>query len=165
MQGLTSLLPHVLRQAGDSPEAREQCVYAAWAGVVGSQVSKVTTPVGFHEKRLVVAVLDDSWRLQLKKMSAQIAFRINAVLGSAEVRTIDMAVNENKVHAAHPASATVTFLAPSEHAMPLREKAGLIPDPDLREAFLRVAGKCLERASARTVQQSDGPRTHSTNTD
>jgi len=153
-------LPRVLRLAGDSPEARQQCVFAAWVSVVGSQVSRVTTPLGLDKKRLVVAVLDDGWRIQLKRMSGQIVFKINAVLGSAEVKAIDLAVNENKVHAAHPAPAGIKFSAPAEYALPLREKADLIPDKGLREAFLRVAGKCLERSATSDRQTRNGPRTH-----
>jgi len=163
MEGLTSLLPKVLLEAGGSDEAREHCVCAAWVAVVGSQVSRVTTPIGLYQKRLVVAVLDNSWRVQLNKMSGQIAFRINALLGAAVVRTIDLAVNEKKVHAAHPSQAPVTFLAPAEYALPLREKADLIPDQDLREAFLRVAGKCLERTSTSAGHFSDGARTDHSN--
>ena len=156
MEGFTSLLPTVLRQAGDSPEALEQCVFAAWVSVVGSHVSRVTAPLGLHQKHLLVAVLDDSWRIQLKKMSNQIAFKINAILGSVAVKAIDLAVNKSSVYAAHPERAPVTFSAPAQYALPLRKKADLIPDHDLREAFLRVAGKCLERAAARTGQSCHG---------
>ena len=156
MEGLTSLLPRVLREAGDSPEAVEQCVFAAWVSVVGGHVSRVTAPLGLHQKRLLVAVLYDSWRTQLRKMSNQIVFKINAVLGSVAVRTIDLAVNENKVCAAHPERPQVTFSAPAEYALPLRQNADLIPDHDLREAFLRVAGKCLERAATRSGQSCHG---------
>ena len=163
MEGLTSLLPRVLLGAGGSDEAREQCVYAAWVAVVGTQVSRVTTPVGLYQYRLVVAVLDDSWRIQLKKMSGQIVFKINAVLGAAVVKTIDLAVNEKKVRAAHPSQAPISFTSPAEYALPLREKADLIPDQDLREAFLRVAGKCLERTSMSTGHLNDGARTDHNN--
>jgi hypothetical protein len=163
MEGLTSLLPRVLRESGDSPEAVEQCVFAAWVSVVGSHVSRVTAPLGLNQKHLLVAVLDDSWRIQLQKMSNQIVFKINAILGSVAVRTIDLAVNKARVCAAHPQRAPVTFSAPAEYALPLRQKADLIPDQDLREAFLRVAGKCLERAAARSGASSNGLRTDNIN--
>ena len=163
MDGLTSLLPRVLREAGDSPEALEQCVFAAWVSVVGNHVSRVTAPCGLQQKRLLVAVLDDSWRIQLKRMSNQIIFEINAILGSVAVRAIDLAVNEARVCAAHPQRPRVTFSAPAEYALPLRQKADLIPDQDLREAFLRVAGKCLERAAARSGQSCHGLTTDNIN--
>jgi hypothetical protein len=153
MDGLINLLPKVLLSAGDSAEARQQCVFAAWTSVVGRHVSRVTSPLDLDRKRLRVAVLDDGWRVQLKRMSGQIAFKINAVLGSPEVKTIELAVNEKKVRSAHPAPARITFDAPDEYATPLRERADLIPDQQLRESFLRVAGKCLER-SARSTEQS-----------
>ena len=163
MEGLTSLLPKVLRGAGDSAEAREQCVFAAWTSVVGSQVSRVTAPLGLHQNRLAVAVLDDTWRIQLKKMSAQIAFKINAILRSPVVKAIDLAVSEKRVHAAHPAPARVAFSGPATYAIPLRQNAGLIPDQDLRDAFLRAAGKCLERTAMKTRQSSNETRTDNTN--
>jgi hypothetical protein len=159
MEGLTKLLPQVLRGVADCPEAREQCVFAAWVSVVGRNVSRVTAPLALNQKRLLVAVLDDAWRVQLKRISGQIAFKINAILGTAEVRAIDLAVNEKKVHAAHPAPARIAFSALYDYAGPLREKAELIPDPALRAAFLRVAGKCLERSAESNGQFTDGFRT------
>lgn len=160
MEGLTSLLPRVLRGAGDSPEAVEQCVFAAWVSVVGRQVARVTAPLRLHQKRLSVAVLDDGWRRQLKAISGQITFKINAALGAAEVRAVDLAIDRAKVHAAHPDPGRVTFSATLEHTLPLQENADLIPDPVLRDAFLRVAGKCLERNAARYPKFTDGATTH-----
>jgi hypothetical protein len=119
--------------------------------------------MGLDQRRLLVAVLDDSWRVQLRKMSNQIVFKINATLGSVVVRAIDLAVNENEVYAAHPAPTAIVFSAPAEYALPLRQRADLIPDHELREAFLRVAGKCLERAATRSGQSRDGLSTNSIN--
>jgi hypothetical protein len=41
----------------------------------------------------------------------------------------------------------VTFTASEELTLPLREQADRIPDPEIRETFLRAAGKCLERTT------------------
>jgi hypothetical protein len=124
--------------------------------VVGRNVSRVTAPIGFNNKRLLVAVLDEAWRVQLKRISGQITFKMNSILGSPEVQAIDVTVNERKVHAAHPAPAPIAFRAPYDYAIPLREKADLIPDSALRDAFIKAAGKCLERIAATRGQFTDG---------
>jgi hypothetical protein len=39
----------------------------------------------------------------------------------------------------------VKFIAPEQQALPLREQADRIADPEIRATYLRAAGKCLER--------------------
>jgi hypothetical protein len=145
LTNLLKLLPQLLRHAGESEEAREQAVFAAWAAAVGSQVRKATTPVKLERKTLIVAVADETWRAQMKRISGQALFKVNSLLGAPTVTMIEYVVNPDLILRDHTAPHEITFIAPDKQAIPLRKDADRIPDPDIREAFLRAAGKCLER--------------------
>jgi hypothetical protein len=145
LTNLLKLLPQLLRQAGESDQAREQAVFAAWAAAVGSQVRKATTPIKLERKTLIVAVADDTWRAQMKRISGQALFKVNSLLGAPTVTTIEYVINPNLILHDHAPPHQITFIAPDQQALPLRKDADKIPDPEIREAFLRAAGKCLER--------------------
>jgi hypothetical protein len=145
MTSLLRVLPQLLRRVGDSEEAREQAVFAAWIAAVGAPVRKVTAPVRLERKTLVVAVPDATWQAQLKRIRGQALFKLNSLLGAPTVTAIDFVVNPGLVIPGPPAPAEYVFTAPEEYATPLRKDAERIPDPDIRDRFLRAAGKCLER--------------------
>jgi hypothetical protein len=145
MTSFLSLLPQMLRQAGDSDLAREQAVFAAWAAAIGSQLRKVTAPIRVERKTLIVAVTDTTWRVQLKRLSGQMVFRLNSLLGAPIITAIDFVVNRETVDSSRIAPPQVTFNAPDKQASALRETADRIPDPEMRATFLRAAGKCLDR--------------------
>ena len=145
MTSLAKLLPRLLLQAGDSQEAKEQSVFAAWSVSVGRQVHRVTAPIRLEGKTLVVAAVDSAWSTQLSGMKGQIVFKINSLLGAALVSRLQFVINKEFVRCAHQMPAEVQFVAPDEQAQPLGEKAGRIEDPELRTLFLRAAGKCLDR--------------------
>jgi hypothetical protein len=142
---LFRLLPALLRKAGDSEEARQQAVFAAWAAAVGSALRKVTVPMRLERKALIVAVPDKTWRTELQKLSGQALFRLNSILGTPAVTTIEFVINSEAVikQSVHPSP--VRFIAPDQQAKPLRDKARRINNPEVRAAFLRAAGKCLDR--------------------
>jgi Dna[CI] antecedent DciA-like protein len=145
MKSLLALLPRVLRGVGDSSEAKEQAVFAAWEAAVGAPVRRVTSPVKLERKTLIVAVLDSTWRSQLRRLSGQALFKLNSLLGAPTVTAIDFVVNRRIVLRNQPPAQEITFTAPEEQSAPLRAKADAIPNPDVRDIFLRAAGKCLER--------------------
>jgi hypothetical protein len=142
---LLKLLPQMLRHAGDSDEARQQAVFAAWSAAVGSQVRRATTPVRLEKKTLIVAVADANWRTQLRRMSGQALFKLNSLLGTPTVTLIEFVVNPDLVVHQAQAPDEITFIAPDKQALPLKADAEKIPDPEIRATFLRAAGKCLER--------------------
>lgn len=145
MTSLLNLLPIMLRNAGDSDELREQAVFAAWSATVGPQLRQVTTPVRLERKTLIIAVLDSTWRKQLKRMDGHTVFRLNSILGSPVITGLDYVVNEELVRRSHRLPTEIEFIAPEKQALPLREKAEAISNEELRETFLRAAGKCLDR--------------------
>jgi len=142
---LLMLVPQMLRHAGDSDEAREQAVFAAWLVAVGGPIRKVTAPLRLERKTLIVAVPDATWRTQLASMRGQALFKLNSLLGAPLVTTIEYVVNPDLIEPEPEMMQEVKFTAPEKQAAALREQADRIADPDLRETFLRAAGKCLER--------------------
>lgn len=144
---LLMLVPQMLRHAGDSDEVREQAVFAAWLVAVGGPIRKVTAPVRLERKTLLVAVPDATWRTQLMRMRGQALFKLNSLLGAPLVTAIEYVVNPDVIVREPEVPHEVKFTAPEEQALPLREQADRIPDPEIRETFLRAAGKCLERTT------------------
>jgi len=145
MTDLFKLLPQLLRQAGDSEEAREQAVFAAWTAAVGSQVRRMTAPLRLERKTLLVAVTDSTWRAQLHRMRGQALFKLNSLLGSPIVTSIEFVINPDVITEQPDLPHEINFVAPELQALPLHKDADRIPDPEIRAAFLRAAGKCLER--------------------
>jgi len=139
------LVPQMLRHAGESDEVREQAVFAAWLVAVGGPIRKITAPVKLERKTLIVAVPDSTWRTQLQSMRGQALFKLNSLLGAPLVTTIEYVVNPDAIVRQPEISREVKFTAPEKQALPLRGQAERIADPDIRETFLRAAGKCLER--------------------
>src|ERR671927_385734 len=97
MTSLLNLLPKMLRHIGDSAEAREQAIFAAWTVVVGSQVRKATQPLRLERKTLIVAVQDPTWRAQLDRIKGQVLFRLNSLLGAPVVTTIEFVINPDSI--------------------------------------------------------------------
>jgi len=147
LTNLLTLVPQMLRHAGDSDDVREQAVFAAWLVAVGGPIRKATTPIRLERRTLIVAVPDANWRAQLMSMRGQALFKLNSLLGTPIVTTIEYVVNPDVIVKEPESSQDVEFKAPEVQALPLRKEADRIPDPDIRETFLRAAGKCLERTT------------------
>ncbi len=145
LTSLLRLLPQMLRQVGDTDELREQAVFVAWSAVVGRQVRMVTAPVRLERKTLIIAVLDSTWRTQLKNVSRHALFTLNSLLGAPVVTAIDFVINPELIDRTHSESPEISFIAPEEQVLPLQEQAAMIANEEVRAAFLRAAGKCLER--------------------
>jgi Dna[CI] antecedent DciA-like protein len=142
---LLMLVPQMLLRASDSDEAREQAVFAAWVVIVGGPVRKVTAPIRLERKTLIVAVSDSTWRTQLMSMRGQALFKLNSLLGSPVVTTIEYVINPTLIVPEREAADEVKFVAPERQVAGLRDQADQIPDPEIRRVFLSAAGKCLER--------------------
>lgn len=147
MTSFLNILPQLLRGAGDSDEAREQAVFAAWSASVGIPVLKATAPIRLERKTLLIAVTDSTWRDQLKRIKGHALFKLNSLLGAPTVTQIEFVINKDFVVSNHHQPSKIKFNAPEEQARPLREKVEGIADPDIRDVFLRAAGKCLDRRS------------------
>ncbi|PYP85261.1 MAG: hypothetical protein DMF61_16945 [Blastocatellia bacterium AA13] len=145
MTDLLQLLPLLLRRAGDTEEARQQAAFAAWAAAVGKQLRVATAPVKLEGKTLIVAVGDSNWKTQLNKLTGQFLFRLNSILSAPLVTRIEFVINPRLIEESHHTSPEIHFRAPEKYAGALREKAQSIANPDIRDLFIRAAGKCLQR--------------------
>ena len=144
---LLRLVPQIIRNAGDSDDVREQAVFAAWLVAVGGPIRKVTMPLRLERKTLIIAVPDSTWRTQLMSMRGQALFKLNSLLGVPLITSIEYVVNPGVIIHEAEAPPEIEFTAPEQQAFPLRKQADKIPDPEIRETFLRAAGKCLERTT------------------
>ena len=145
MQELLSLLPTILRRADYQPEVCEQAVFAAWNCAVGEVVAMNALPFRLYKKRLIVLTSDAVWKTQLQKISSEIIFKINRILGAPMVSFIEYRADPAQVAALRPKRAEVQFEHQQELMKELEPIADQIDDPELRRAFLRAASKCLER--------------------
>lgn len=146
MESLLKLLPVLIRQAGDTDEAREQAAFAAWRIVTGEKLSGSCRPFRLYRRHLVVAVLDATWKKQMEMMSGELIFRLNSLFGSALVTFIEFRIDRKFVlEGGGGEAAGYEFRHTQELKAELEPAAGRIKDAELREVFLRAAAKCLER--------------------
>lgn len=149
MNSLGRLLPSLVRGAEDSPHARECAAVSAWNGAVGAGVRRASAPVRLDNRLLIVAVVDQTWKTQLERLAGQLIFKLNSALGAPIVTRIQFRVDEATV-AAYNARDSRPIAAgdPAACARALATDAAEIPDPGLRDAFLRAASRCLARTEA-----------------
>lgn len=149
MNELINILPQMLLKTGSSDEVREQAARAAWVAAAGLQISTVTAALRLESKTLIIAVTNEMWRAQLRNISPQLLFKVNALLGQqCPISRLEFTVNENAVSSVHLNPRTVEFTAPDEKASFLEDAAAEMP-PALGTALMRAAGKCLERMNDR----------------
>jgi hypothetical protein len=149
VEELLSLLPTILRRLDYQPEVCEQAVFAAWSHAVGEVVAMNAVPFRLFQKRLIVLTSDAVWKTQLQRISSEIIFKINRILGNPMVTYIEYRIDPVQVATMRPRPAEVEFEHQDQLRRELEPMAERIDDPDLREAFLRAAGKCLERQERR----------------
>jgi hypothetical protein len=149
MNSLLKMLPMMVRLAGDHEEVREQAVFAAWRMAAGAGVANVCEPFRLYRKQLIVAVLDQTWKKQMERISGEYLFKINSMLGAPLVTFIEFRVDRKNVLRSRKAEEkTYEFHHTEEIQEELRSSAACIRDDALREKFLRAAAKCLERKGA-----------------
>jgi hypothetical protein len=156
MEELMHILPHVMRAVGREEAVCERLLQAAWNHVVGDFIAAHARPVRLRKGCLIVLTTDHTWKAQLERLSPDILTRINRLFGEDLVEAIEYRV-ERKGHPVRTSrsrgesseSEARSSRARAHHRerllrelMPFAEK---IADPDLRQAFLRAAIRCLER--------------------
>ena len=152
MDELFKALPQLLRAAGESAEVSEAAAFAAWRRVAGEAMRGSAVPFRLYNKTLVVAVPDVTWRKQLEKVSPQLIFRLNSLLGQAvvtyvEFRVDQQTVREERARLRHsPYEQLTREEAALGRAVELSDAADAIRDDDLRRRFLLAAGSCLNRS-------------------
>jgi hypothetical protein len=146
MDKLFKTMPAILRAAGASDEVSEAACIAAWREAVGDGLSSHAVPLRLRNKTLVVAVADNLWQRQLEQMRGQLLFRLNSVLGAAQVRSIEWRIEPGTVTRARKAAAPDRKVV-NDYRVPveLLQAAANINDVELRRAFLAAAMSCVQR--------------------
>ncbi len=146
MIALGRLLPKVVRESGDAPEAVRLCVFAAWANAAGPATRRVATPVEYDGRTLHVATVDANWCTQLERLAPKFLFRINEGLGARLVTRVTHRVDEIAVIASRgEEQQSIEVEGVEEYKRLLEPDVAVIGDPELREQFLRMAALCLAR--------------------
>lgn len=151
MEDLFQSLPKLLRAAGESEEVLEAASFAAWRRVAGEALRGCAVPFRLFNKRLIVSVPDTTWRKQLEKVSPQLVFRLNSLLGQAVVTYVEFRVDPQTVREerARMRNTQHEKLTQEEAALTrsaeLDNAADAIHDEDLRRRFLLAAGSCMNR--------------------
>ena len=146
MNSLLKMLPVMMRLAGDNEEVREQAVFAAWRAAAGRGVANVCEPFRLYRKQLIVAVLDQTWKKHMERISGEYLFKVNSMLNGALVTFIEFRVDREYVlQSRKDEERAFEFHRTLEFQEELRPSAACIKDESLRDKFLRAAAKCLER--------------------
>lgn len=147
MNRLIESLPAILKASGASEVVAEAACKAAWKHAVGEGLSGHTVPVTLQQQTLVVAVADNIWKKQLEHMRGQLIFRLNSVLGSPLIKSLELKIDPKAVEAARANDASKSKGAPLDYQLPveLLSAAAGIEDAGLRRAFLGAASSCVRR--------------------
>jgi hypothetical protein len=151
MEDLFQALPKLLRAAGESEEVLEAASFAAWRRVAGEALRGCAVPFRLYNRRLIVSVPDTTWRKQLEKVSPQLVFRLNSLLGQAVVTYVEFRVDPQTVRAERARMGRTQYErlndedAALDRAAELDDAAHAIHDEELRRRFLLAAGSCLNR--------------------
>jgi hypothetical protein len=151
MEDLLRVLPKFLRVAGEAEEVLEAAAIIAWRRVAGEGLRGQAVPFRLYRKTLIVAVADTTWQKQLEKVSGQLLFRLNSLLGQAVVTYIEFRIDPATVRAER-AKLTVEVDTAAQEQRALESASGevsaaadAITDEQLRRRFLLAAGSCIDR--------------------
>ena len=146
MDAFFRALPGVFEAIDASEEVRRAFVFAAWKRVAGAQLTERAAPLALDEKRLIIAVADRTWQVNLESLAGQLLFRLNATLGRPLVDFIEFRIDESAVNAALNGKPRTEDL-PDSNELPVEisESAATIKDEQLRKAVLNAAANCLSR--------------------
>ncbi len=73
-----TLLEGLLRSHDLAEGVERASVFPEWADLVGPQIARVATPVGFHRSTLFVEVRSSAWLMELEMMERRMLAQLNA---------------------------------------------------------------------------------------
>lgn len=154
MQEVFKILPQMLRAEGKTEveQLDEAVVFAAWRRVAGEQLREQAVPFRVYNKRLIVAVADETWQRHLEDLSSQLLFKLSGALGRAAIAFLEFRVDTQTVDRERERlfRDRTSRLERERIAMQnvpenVRAAAEKIEDDGLRRNFLLAAGSCLAR--------------------
>jgi hypothetical protein len=142
MEQLFGSIPAILNVLGPNEAAAEAIVFAAWKRTAGELLAERTAAVEFAEKRLVVAVEDNTWKRHLEELAPQMLAHLNGKLGQGSVTMIEFRIDTLAIasrKALEPKPPETAYVIPNS----VVEAAGQIADESLREHFIEAAAAYL----------------------
>lgn len=130
------------------PGAALALLQALWPQVVGPATARRTAPTSIDRGILRVHVPDARWRETLHKMESTILDRLSGLAGRCAPRRLGFMIGPiPSADAAKQVPARVTTDLRVAAPPFLVDAAQVIPDPELREAFVACASLYLERVA------------------
>ena len=124
-------------------------IQPAWEHIVGPMLVNRTKPISVVAGHLVVEVPSVAWRVQLVSYEGALVDRIKHLLGDDSITGIDWKLNPALASTDSPKVVEPAIEAPPRKPPQraddptVREAAGAIADPELRELFLRQAARMM----------------------
>ena len=145
MEQVFGAIPSVLNGLASNGDVDEAVVFAAWKRCAGELLNDRTSAIEFFENRLIIAVVDETWRRHLEDLSPQMLYKINSSLGDGTVKFIEFRIDERAVDAFREHKTASEEKAAPEVSQSLTKAAEAISDVALRRQFLNAAAEYLER--------------------
>ena len=150
MERLFGAIPAVLNSLGSSAETDEAIVFAAWKSCAGDLLNERTAALEFFEDRLIVAVVDQTWRRHLEDLSPQMLAKINGRLGQGTVTFIEFVIDAAAINRTDAGGINeIDIKEPAQVDASLADAANAIADNKLREQFIETAAAYLARQEQR----------------
>ena len=145
MEQVFGAIPSVLNGLASNGDVDEAVVFAAWKRCAGELLNDRTSAIEFFENRLIIAVVDETWRRHLEDLSPQMLYKINSSLGDGTVKFIEFRIDERAVDASREHKTASTATPAPDVSASLARAAEAISDVALRRQFLNAAAEYLER--------------------
>lgn len=94
MEQLFGAIPSIVKSLEPNKDVADAVVFAAWNQIAGEQIRSHTKPLRVNNKRLVIAVEDETWRQNLEALAAPMIAKLNKALGGRTVTFIDFQVHK-----------------------------------------------------------------------
>src|SRR6266705_269444 len=138
MIDVSQILPKLVTASCRNDELLEIAARLAWTRVAVAGLRQQVVPFRLYRKTLIVAVADAIWQKQLHQMSGDFVVRINRMLGSEIINSIEFRIDP--------------VTAGQHRTLPCSAESG-IKDSGLRQRFMRAAANCVTRRDARRHNQ------------
>ena len=147
MKDIFQAIPNIVERLGNDEAVLSAFVFAAWRRVAGEQLRQRTEPLNFSQKRLTLAVENETWRRHLQDLSGDMLYNLNAQLGQGTVKFIEFRIDPNAMNASTKSGIPIEESAAYKTAITpdLRKAASAIADDGLREKFLSAAAAYISR--------------------
>lgn len=89
MEQLFAAIPSIMKGLEPNSDVANAMIFAAWNQIAGEQIRSHTKPLSVNNKRLVVAVVDETWRQNLEGLAGQMLAKLNGSLGDGTVTFIE----------------------------------------------------------------------------